>query len=172
MNRFCHVVVLACLCGPAAVAQTTAPPTAPQSATPPTQPAPPQPAAAPSTTPAAQEILYEGEATSILGRSVQGSDAHEIGLVVDVLVDDTGQPRAAVVDFGGFLGIGNRRVAIVWRALRFTVGAKSGTISVDLTADQLRTTPEYKATTKPVMMAVPPTAPAPPGPTPLPPAKP
>jgi hypothetical protein len=112
----------------------------------------------PSARPAEQEVLYEGEATTILGRAVRGSDEHEIGLIVDVLVDETGQPRAAVVDFGGFLGIGNRRVAIVWRALRFTAGAQGGTISVDLTADQLRTTPEYKAATKPVMMAVPPPA--------------
>lgn len=50
---------------------------------------------------------------------MSGPDDKNVGRIVDVLVDDQGQPRAAVVDLGGFLGIGNRRIAVVWRALHF-----------------------------------------------------
>ena len=110
--------------------------------------------------PATREILYRGEATSILGRPVTGANGKKIGLVIDVLVDETGQPRAAVLDFGGFLGIGNRHVAVAWRALHFSPRDPSGAISVDLTEDEIRTVPEYKpAATKPVTMAAPPQPP-------------
>ncbi|HEX3348578.1 MAG TPA: PRC-barrel domain-containing protein [Acetobacteraceae bacterium] len=129
----------AALIAAAAAAQTTAP-------------SPPAPTAA-------QEILYQGEATSILGRTVTGADGAKLGAVVDVLVDEAGQPRAAVLDFGGFLGIGNRRVAVVWRALHFSTHTPDGDISVDLTGDQIRVIPEYKAATKPVTMAAPPSPP-------------
>jgi hypothetical protein len=152
MSRFVVVLAVALCCTATVMAQTSPSPS-PSTPGPATDAAP---KAAPSAAPADQEILYQGEAQSILGRSVLGSDDHAIGLVVDVLVDEAGQPRAAVIDFGGFLGIGNRRVAVVWRALRFAPSAHGGTIAVDLTAEQLRTTPEYQAATKPVMMAVPP----------------
>ncbi|MBV9812492.1 MAG: PRC-barrel domain-containing protein [Acetobacteraceae bacterium] len=119
------------------------------------------PASAEAPPPAAeQEILYQGEAASILGRPVIGAKGERLGLVVDVLVDEAGQPRAAVLDFGGFLGIGTRRVAVVWRAMHFSPRDPNGAISVDLTGDQIRVIPEFKAATKPVMMAAPPKAPA------------
>ena len=107
--------------------------------------------------PASQMLIYEGEATSILGRQVTGPDAKTVGRIVDVLVDELGQPRAAVVDVGGFLGIGVRRIAVVWRALRFTRDpGREGQISLEMSANQIRATPEYKAADRPVIVAVPP----------------
>ncbi len=112
------------------------------------------PVAAP---PASQELIYQGEATSILGRQVSGPDDKNVGRIVDVLVDDLGQPRAAVVDVGGFLGIGNRRIAVVWRALHFAPEATGeGKIRLEMTADQIKATPEYKAISTPVVVAAPP----------------
>ena len=93
---------------------------------PPAEVAPAAPQAAPppvTPPPASQEIIYGGEATSILGRQVTGPDRGAVGRIVDVLVDDTGQPRAVVIDLGGFMGIGNRRIAVAWRALHFAPGA-------------------------------------------------
>ena len=107
--------------------------------------------------PASQMLMYEGEATSILGRQVTGPDARSVGRIVDVLVDDLGQPRAVVIDVGGFLGIGVRRIAVVWRALRFTRDpAGAGQISLEMTANQIKIIPEYKAADRPVVVAVPP----------------
>ena len=42
-----------------------------------------------------------------------------MGRIVDLLVDETGQPRAAIIDFGGFLGVGIRKIDIDWHSLRF-----------------------------------------------------
>ena len=107
--------------------------------------------------PASQMLMYQGEATSLLGRQVTGPDAKTVGRIVDVLVDDLGQPRAVVVDVGGFLGIGVRRIAVAWRALRFTRDSGGeGQISLEMSANQIRTTPEYRAADRPVIVAVPP----------------
>lgn len=106
---------------------------------------------------ASVEMIYQGEATSILGREVSGPDGKAVGLIVDVLVDDLGQPRAAVVDVGGFLGIGSRRIAVVWRALHFVSEASGADrIKLDMTINQISATPEFKPTGGPVVVAAPP----------------
>jgi sporulation protein YlmC with PRC-barrel domain len=118
---------------------------------------PPQPP------PATQELIYRGEATSILGRSVHDPEGHQVGRIVDVLVDDQGQPRAAVIDFGGFMGVGNRRIAVAWRALHFLPDAEQHQIRIDMTVDQIKATPDYKPAARPLdppmTMAAPPPSP-------------
>jgi hypothetical protein len=107
--------------------------------------------------PAAQELIYQGEAATILGRDVIGPDGNQVGRIVDVLVDDGGLPRAAVVDVGGFLGIGNRRIAVVWRALHFMPeAAGDDSVTLDMTIDQITAAPEYKPARGPVVVAAPP----------------
>jgi RecA/RadA recombinase len=87
-----------------------------------------------------------------------------VGRIVDVLVGDAGLPRAAVIDFGGFLGVGNRRVAVTWSSLSFNAAAR--TIALDMTADQIRATPQFRLPDKPadppISVAVPPDPKAPP----------
>ena len=51
---------------------------------------------------------------------VLDNDGKEIGRIVDVVVDPAGQPRAIVVDVGGFMGVGSRRVAV-----ELAVGARA-----------------------------------------------
>lgn len=114
--------------------------------------------------PAEQELIYRGEAASILGQQVRGPSGEAIGRIVDVLVDDTGSPRAAVIDFGGFMGVGNRRVAVRWRSLQFTPTEGSPLITLDMTGDQIKAIPDFKRSNKPadtpVSVAVPPRTPA------------
>ncbi len=112
--------------------------------------------AGPGPSPAAQELIYSGEASSILGRNVVGPDGKVVGRVVDVLVDQFGQPRAALVDFGGFMGVGNRRIAVAWRALHFEPDSGKGKITLEMTVDQISQTPEYRPASKPVVVAAPP----------------
>jgi hypothetical protein len=53
--------------------------------------------------------------------------------------------RAAIIDFGGFLGVGSRRIAVDWNALHFPEPGKPGErITLELTRDQVNTAPEYK----------------------------
>ena len=68
-----------------------------------------------------------------------------IGRIVDVIVDRTGQVRAAVIDFGGFFGVGNRKIAVDWDALDFAADSdKRDFVKLELTRDQIKTAPEYK----------------------------
>jgi hypothetical protein len=108
--------------------------------------------------PADRAVIYTGEATPILGRPVRDPAGDVIGRVVDVLVDESGQPRAAVIDIGGFLGVGNRSIAVAWTALHFQPVAEQ--IVLGLTADQLKSVPDYhrqaSVQSPPITMAVPP----------------
>ncbi|MFH5923958.1 PRC-barrel domain-containing protein [Roseomonas xinghualingensis] len=132
-----------------------------QPATPP--PAAEAPAAPPSSVPpastqapAAREELPREAARRVIGREVTGPSGAIVGLIVNVLMDESGQPRAAVLDYGGFLGVGRRRVAVAWRTLRFLPEI----VRLELTRDQIRAFPDYKEGES-VVIAAPPAAEAP-----------
>jgi hypothetical protein len=80
----------------------------------------------------------------ILGKEVLSAKGEDMGRIVDVLFDEKGEPHAAVIDFGGFLGMGTRKIAVSWSALRFDLGEKKNVIALDLGREQLKAAPEYK----------------------------
>src|SRR5262249_44593558 len=81
----------------------------------------------------------------ILGKSVRSSAGEDMGRLVDVVVDREGRPRAAIIDFGGFLGVGSRKIAVDWGVLKFAHdNAKGDVITVELTRDQVKGAPEFK----------------------------
>ena len=88
----------------------------------------------------------------VLGKEVRSAADENMGRIADVIVDRSGQARAAVIDFGGFLGVGSRKIAVAWDALRFLPDAKKGEhIALELTRDQVRAAPEFKED-KPVVV--------------------
>ena len=89
-------------------------------------------------------VLPYQDVQGVLGKEVRSSVGEDMGRVVDVLVDRTGQVRAAVIDFGGFLGVGNRKVVVDWSALHFAPADQPDRISLDLTRNQVKQAPEYK----------------------------
>jgi hypothetical protein len=99
------------------------------------------------------------QALAILGQKVADPDGEDIGRLVDVLVGDQGQPQAAVIDFGGFMGVGNRKIAVEWSALHFAPSDAKHPITLDLTQDQIKAAPEYKDVTKPAPVVVTPETP-------------
>jgi hypothetical protein len=89
--------------------------------------------------------LPPAEVINILGRKARGPNNEDLGLIVDVVVDTWGNPRAAVIDFGGFLGVGSRKIVVDWSALHFgRVANKSDSITLELTKEQVTAAPEYK----------------------------
>jgi hypothetical protein len=136
----------------------------------PTSPAAPAPATTPkqgqprdaSKMPENVEPLPSNEAAAVLGKKVKGPNGEDLGLVVDVLVDPNGQPRAAVIDFGGFLGVGSRKIAIDWKALDFTSLGRAGAIELGLDRAQIAAAPEYKPGPPGAAVVTAPPAPAPP----------
>jgi PRC-barrel domain len=117
--------------------QETVPPAAPK------EPAPP-----PSVT-----IIGASEAHGVLGRDVRSPTDENMGRIVDVIVDRAGSVRAAVIDFGGFLGVGSRKIVVDWNALHFgRVANKSDSITLELTKAQVMAAPEYKEDTPIVVL--------------------
>lgn len=125
-----------------------------------------KPSASKAATPAVVVGLNTLE--SVTGKSVRSEAGEDMGRITDVLVDSSGQPRAAVIDFGGFLGVGSRKAAVDWKTLNFADSIKHGIVMVSLTRDQIRQSPEYKAgepvvileASKPNGAATPPKGPA------------
>jgi hypothetical protein len=89
-------------------------------------------------------VANYGQLQSVLGREVRTRVEEGMGRIIDLLVDRDGQVQAAVIEFGGFLGIGTRKIAVEWPALRFESEGKQPAVIVDVTRDQLRVAPEYK----------------------------
>jgi len=90
-------------------------------------------------------ILNKHEVEGILGREVRSAADENMGRIVDVIVDRSGRVRAAIIDFGGFLGVGSRKIAVEWNALHFPPpGQANAKITLDLTRDQVKTAPEYQ----------------------------
>jgi sporulation protein YlmC with PRC-barrel domain len=105
------------------------------------RPSPQSPASEPTMT-----VLDHHEVQGILGREVRSTSDENMGRIVDVIVDrTTGQVKAAIIDFGGFLGVGSRKIAVAWNALHFSSDEKKPEkVALELTRDQVRASPEYK----------------------------
>ena len=119
--------------------------------------------------PVASEVQHvpPEQALPVLGHAVADTEGKEIGHLIDVLVDDQGQPQAAVIDFGGFMGVGNRKIAVEWGSLHFAPADPKRAITLSLTPDQIKAAPEYKDVAKPAPVVVSsPAVPAPPEPEP------
>jgi PRC-barrel domain protein len=136
-----------------AYAQAPAPETPKADAAQPESPSPQSPpqAAVPPGTPATATVMSKGDVQGVLGKDVRSTTDEDMGHIVDVIVDSSGEPRAAIIDFGGFLGVGSRKVAVDWNALHFTPGDNPSPVTLDLTKDQVKAAPEY-AEKKPVVI--------------------
>jgi hypothetical protein len=106
-----------------------------------------------SVPPPSVTIIGARDAHGVLGRDVRSSADEDMGHIVDVIVDRAGSVRAAVIDFGGFLGVGSRKIVVDWNALHFgRVTNKSDSITLELTKDQVSAAPEYKEDTPIVVL--------------------
>ncbi|TMK47826.1 MAG: PRC-barrel domain containing protein [Alphaproteobacteria bacterium] len=111
----------------------------------PAQPQTSPPAAKEPAPPPSVTVIGAREAHGVLGRDVRSPTDEDMGHIVDVIVDRAGVVRAAVIDFGGFLGVGSRKIVVDWNALHFgRVADKSDSITLELTKEQVNAAPEYK----------------------------
>ena len=126
LNKSIYAALLACLAGGAVLAVQAAE----------DDPAAERPAVTAT-------VLYNSE--SVLGRRVTLASGENAGRITDVLADRNGHVRAAVIDYGGFLGVGSRKVAVAWSDLRFEPGPGGTAVAVDLPAGRLARAPTVKA---------------------------
>ncbi len=83
--------------------------------------------------------------SKIVGTSVYNNDHQDVGTIKDIAYGRSGV-QAYIVGVGGFLGMGDHYVAVRPAALQLTFdhNANAWRASVNATADQLKSAPEYK----------------------------
>jgi|GEM_PF-998415 len=73
---------------------------------------------------------------NLIGSSVKGQiDNEEIGTIKDILIDSDGTPLAVIVSVGGFLGIGDKDVALGWDSFQLSYEHDDGLFSSTRTTD-------------------------------------
>lgn len=83
----------------------------------------------------------------VIGNELKSkSDDESIGDISDLLIDEDGQIVAVIVEVGGFLGMGQKDVAIAWDSVehRSNDDGDGREFTVDTTKNDLRNAPEYK----------------------------
>lgn len=88
----------------------------------------------------------EWRGSKVIGATVYGPDNASIGEVNDVLIGNDGKVHAAVIGVGGFLGVGEKNVAVPFESLNISRKADSSAIqkiNVKYTKDQLKSAPTF-----------------------------
>lgn len=126
----------------ASLAALLALPAVAQEANAPTQNAPSMSAAAAGA--AAATIAGDISARDLLNESVKNAANETIGDINDVLIGGDGKVAAVVVGVGGFLGMGEKNVALPFDQLMFAKDASDDLlVSTSATKESLQTAPEY-----------------------------
>lgn len=86
----------------------------------------------------------EVKGNKLIGADVKSSANEKIGDVTEVLVSTDGKVNAIIVSVGGFLGMGDRRVALPWEQLRFSSEGNDLVVMATATKESLKEMPEYR----------------------------
>jgi sporulation protein YlmC with PRC-barrel domain len=85
-------------------------------------------------------------ASKLIGATVYGPDNKSIGDINDVLIANDGKINAVVIGVGGFLGVGEKNVAIPFDKLQVARKADSAAIekvTVAYSKDELKNAPKF-----------------------------
>jgi hypothetical protein len=91
-----------------------------------------------------QQQATDWRSSKLVGASVFGAD--KIGSIDDVLIGSDGNVKAVVVGVGGFLGIGEKDVAIPFNALNVERKPDSSSITkitVSYSKDEFKNAPKF-----------------------------
>jgi sporulation protein YlmC with PRC-barrel domain len=84
--------------------------------------------------------------SKIIGTEVRTKSGERVGEIRDVIVDNSGNVRLAIVSTGGFLGLGDTLHAVPWDAL--ALGPKDDRI-LDIDKSRLKEAPHFTSKTWP-----------------------
>lgn len=85
-------------------------------------------------------------ADTLQGMTVYGSKDESVGEIGQLIMSDDGEVKEAVIDVGGFLGIGEHNVAVTFDELSILRedGGNDVRVYIDSTQEQLEQLPEYE----------------------------
>lgn len=107
------------------------------------------PAGAQTNSPAPLNFVEQQSDSEILGSDFIGTpvntkDGQQIGRIANLVFDKEGKVELAVIGIGGFLGIGEKEVAVPFDALKSEMANGQQAFAVDSTKDQLMAAPAFK----------------------------
>jgi sporulation protein YlmC with PRC-barrel domain len=84
-------------------------------------------------------------ASEIKGTHVKNLQGEDLGEIEEVLVDpETGQVKFAVLEVGGFLGLGSTKVAVPWSAFQLTQEGNKPRWVLDADKQRLKNAPKVE----------------------------
>lgn len=87
-------------------------------------------------------------AENLIGTTVYGANDENVGEIGDIVLTQDGQIDAVIIDVGGFLGIGEKEVAVGMDRLEFMLGENGNRyLYTPFTEEQLEAQPAYDETT-------------------------
>ncbi len=93
----------------------------------------------------------EWRIANYVGKPIVNAAGEKIGDINDVLFDRTGKITTVVIGVGGFLGLGEKRVALPFSAITYSDENGKRQIMVPLTKEALLAAPDFKLTEKTTM---------------------
>ena len=83
---------------------------------------------------------------------VYNRNGENLGKIKDLVVDArTGKISYAVLDFGGFLGIGDKWFAVPWHAFKYETSNNEEQLVLDVSKDRLKNAPGFNSSRWPNM---------------------
>ncbi|MDX1559640.1 MAG: PRC-barrel domain-containing protein [Marinobacter sp.] len=84
------------------------------------------------------------QASDLIGTELKTSGDESVGEIGDLIIDQDGQVVAVVVSVGGFLGMGEKHVAIGWDEVQMSNRPDDEALRVDTTRDELESAPAFE----------------------------
>lgn len=144
-----YAATAAVLLSTTAMAQTAAPSTTPPQATPSTPSAPATGSTMGSSTTGMTTAFVTRQApdqhmaSNLIGSSVRGPGDENLGDINDLLIDRSGNVAAVVIGVGGFLGIGEKDVAVPFQSVEMTRADGKNRLVLRKTKDELKNAPAF-----------------------------
>jgi sporulation protein YlmC with PRC-barrel domain len=101
-----------------------------------------------------RQTAGEWRMATYLGSPIYSAAGEKMGDVKDVLFDRTGKIQTVVIGVGGFLGLGEKRVAVPFEVVTYTEENDVRRIVVPLTKEALQSAPAYQVSEKTTMEKV------------------
>jgi sporulation protein YlmC with PRC-barrel domain len=83
-------------------------------------------------------------ASDIMGKAVYNRANERIGEVNELIVDKDGRIAAAIIGVGGFLGIGERNVAVNFSTMQMMTENNTTRVMLDIDKTRLQQAPEFQ----------------------------
>lgn len=91
-----------------------------------------------------EQMQEQWLASNLIGTKVRGTGDESVGEVNDVLLDRNGNVVGAVIGVGGFLGMGEKDVAVPFTSLQMVRNSDGDQVILNKSKDELKNAPTFK----------------------------